>query len=100
MTNDSHGDERTFFAPNLTLKYTDTVRLLDADLDGTFYTDVYGKNVRQPTDPDAVKQFIKPNLNILGPDGGYETEDAWRGLYSERGDAPRTELEDSLGQTN
>ena len=100
VTNNSHGDERTFFAPDMSLKYNDTVRLLDSDLDGTFYTDVYGKNLRQSTDPDAIKQYIKPGLNILGPDGGYETEDGWRGLYSERGDSPRIELEDALGLTN
>jgi hypothetical protein len=84
----------------MSLKYSDTVRLLDPDQDGTFYTDVYGKNLRQSTDPDAIKQYIKPGVNILGPDGGYETEDGWRGLYSERGDSPRIELEDALGLTN
>jgi hypothetical protein len=100
VTNDSHGDERTFFVPNLTLKYNQTIKLLDPDGDGTFYTDVYGKASRQATDSDAIKQYIKPGLNILGPDGGYETEDGWRGLYGERADAPRTELENALGLTN
>jgi hypothetical protein len=100
VTNDSHGDERTLFVPNMTLKYNGTVKLLDPDGDGTFYTDVYGKVARQATDSDAIKQYMKPGLNILGPDGGYETEDGWRGLYGERADAPRTELENALGLTN
>jgi hypothetical protein len=102
ITNDnSHGDERTIFVPNLTLKYnTPSVKLLDPDGDGTFYTDVYGTAVRQSSDPDAIKQYIKPGSNILGPDGGFETEDGWRGLYGERADAPRTELENALGATN
>ncbi len=103
VTNDSHGDERTFFVPNMTLKYNDTIRLLDqfdGTADGYFYTDVYGKAQRQATDADAIKQYIKPGLNILGPDGGYETEDGWRGLYGERADSPHIELENALGLTN
>ncbi len=102
ITNDSHGDERTFFVPEMKISYTDTVRLLDPDGDGTFYTDVYGKAALTSSDPKAVKQYIKPGVTLKGPDGGFHTEDAWRGLYVDDNLAgvPRIELERALLPTN
>ncbi len=102
VTNDSHGDERTFFVPELKIAYTDTVRLLDENNDGEFYTDVYGKVRSTSSDPKAIKQFIKPGVTLVGPDGGFHTEDAWRGLYVDDNLAgvPRIELEKALLNTN
>lgn len=98
------GDERTFFVPDMKLEYTAVVRVkddFDGARDGKFSTDVYGENVIVAA-PTAVKQFIKVGLNITGPNGGYHSEDAWRGLYVDDNDAgvPRLELDNAFGTLN
>ena len=98
------GDERTFFVPDMKLEYTAVVRVkddFDGVRDGKFSTDVYGENVIVAA-PTAVKQFIKVGLNIAGPNGGYHSEDAWRGLYVDDNDAgvPRLELDNAFGILN
>jgi hypothetical protein len=98
------GDERTFFVPDMKLEYTAVVRVkddFDGARDGKFSTDVYGENVVAAS-PTAVKQFIKVGLNITGPNGGYHSEDAWRGLYVDDNDAgvPRLELDNAFGTLN
>jgi hypothetical protein len=103
ITNDSHGDERTFFVPEMKISYNiPSVKLLDPDGDGTFYTDVYGTKASISSDPKAIKQYIKPGVTLKGPDGGFHTEDAWRGLYVDDNLAgvPRIELERALGPAN
>ncbi len=98
---DNHGDERTFFVPNLKLEYTRLIEEKDTKFgakDGVFYTDKFGK-VTLAEGPDSFKQFITPGLKLDGPDGGFHTEDAWRGLYvdSDLAGVPRLELDGSLG---
>jgi hypothetical protein len=106
-TNDgNHGDERTFFVPEMKLEYNALVRTKDTSnggaADGVFYTDVYGVAVKNPTDANVVKQFIKPGIKLSGPNGGFHTEDAWRGLYVDDNDAgvPRLELDNAFGSLN
>jgi hypothetical protein len=43
--------------------------VVDEGLNGEFYTDPFGMELRDPSDADAVRQFIKPGTNI-GLDGG------------------------------
>jgi hypothetical protein len=106
-TNDgSHGDERTFFVPDMKLEYNALVRTKDTSsngaADGTFYTDVYGVKVLGPGDAGAIKQFIKPGVKLEGPDGNFHNEDAWRGLYvsSDKAGVPHIELDNSFGTLN
>lgn len=97
LKTDSNADQRTVEFHEVTLKYNG---FLDgADGDGVFYTDVYGSKPLQPTDLGAVKQFIKPGLDIA-LDGFFTTQDPWRGLYLDTHDVPGIELEDSLGTVN
>ena len=98
------GDERTLFVPDLKLEYNALVRTkddVDGALDGTFYTDIYGEKVL-PASPNAIKQFIKPGLNITMSTDRFHSEDAWRGLYADDNDTgvPRLELDDAFGALN
>ena len=74
---------------------------VDGVSDGTFYTDVYGVKVL-PAAPTAIKQFIKPGLNITLFTDRFHSEDAWRGLYVDDNDAgvPRLELDNAFGTLN
>ena len=106
-TNDgNHGDERTFFVPEMKLEYNALVRTKDTSnsgaADGIFYTDVNGVAVKNAGDPNVVKQFIKPGVKLVGPNGGFHSEDAWRGLYVDDNDAgvPRLELDNAFGSLN
>jgi hypothetical protein len=106
-TNDgSHGDERTFFVPDMKLEYNALIRTKDTSnggaADGVFYTDVYGEAVKNAGDPGAIKQFIKPGIKLEGPDGGFHNEDAWRGLYvrDNKAGVPHIELDNSFGSLN
>jgi hypothetical protein len=101
VPNNSHGDNRAIILYQSHLKYSSTNDTLNGSAaDGVFYTDVYGTTLFDSPGAGRVKQFIKPGLSIDGPDGGYNSEDAWRGLYVEGGNAPNLELEDALGATN
>jgi hypothetical protein len=106
-TNDgNHGDERTFFVPDLRLEYNALIRTKDTSnggaADGTFYTDVYGEAVKNALDPGAVKQFIKPGIKLEGPNSGFHNEDAWRGLYTKdnKSGVPHIELDNAFGSLN
>ncbi len=81
---------------------TDTVQIFDAldgTVDGVFFTDPYGKLPRNEGDPDAIRQYIQPGLDI-SIDGGFATEDAWRALYVLNAHPEDLELEGSLGSIN
>lgn len=100
----SHGDERTFSVSRLKIEYSPLVRVKDEQdgvKDGTFYTDVYGLKV-VPASATAIKQFVQIGASISGPDGGFHSEDAWRGLYVDDNDAgvPRLELDNAFGTLN
>jgi hypothetical protein len=43
----------------------------DSGNNGEFYTDPYGLELRDPSDPDAVRQYIKPGVDI-SLDGGSD----------------------------
>ncbi len=95
IANDSAGDDRTIFVPQLNLKYDQFKDASDGtNNDGVFYTDVYG-NPSSKDNPKAVHQFVKPGLNVM-IDGFFETTDAWRGMYVRDGRSTSLELEDSL----
>jgi hypothetical protein len=101
VPNNSHGDNRAIILHQPHLKYSVTNDTLNGSAaDGTFYTDVYGTTLFDAPGAGRVKQFIKPGLNIDGPDGGYNSEDAWRGLFVRDGHGANLELEDGLGATN
>ena len=96
-----HGDERTIFMSGLKLAYKRTLDTVNGSAqDGVFYSDLYGTTFYDADGAGRIRQFVKPNLNLTLPDGFYTTEDAWRGLYVKDGSAPRTELEDALGEIN
>ena len=81
---------------------TDTVKVFDAlngSVDGVFYTDPYGKLPRNEGDPDAVRQYIAPGLDIT-INGFFATEDAWRDLYFLNAHPEDLELEGSIGFIN
>jgi hypothetical protein len=101
VPNNSHGDNRAIILRQPHLKYSvsnDTVNGSAAD--GVFYTDVYGTTLFDAPGAGRVKQFLKPGLDIDAPDGGFNSEDPWRGLYVENGHGANLELEDALGATN
>lgn len=101
IPNNSHGDNRSILLREPRLKYSATNDTLNASAaDGVFYTDVYGTGLFDTAGSGRIKQFIKPGLNIAGPDGNYNSEDAWRGLFVKDGSTPNLELEDALGATN
>jgi hypothetical protein len=101
VPNNSHGDNRAIILYQSRLKYNQTNDTSNGSAaDGVFYTDIYGKILFDSPGSGRIKQFVKPGLDIAGPDGGYNSEDAWRGLYVEGGSAPNLELEDGLGATN
>lgn len=72
---------------------------LDPDQDGVFYTDAYGVASRNASDPDAFQQFIKPGTKI-SISGRYETEDAWRAVYTKTSRITDVELEGGIGAVN
>ena len=102
----NHGDERTFFVPEMKLEYNALVRTKDTSnggaADGIFYTDVNGVAVKNAGDPNVLKQFIRLGAKLAGPNGGFHSEDAWRGLYADDNDAgvPRLELDNAFGSLN
>jgi hypothetical protein len=80
----------------------DTVRLLDlADgvRDGVFYTDPYGFEPRDASDPNAIRQYIRPGL-LATIDGHFASEDAWRGLMLSGAHVEDLELESGIGSAN
>ena len=96
---------RTIHFSEATIKYDAAKDASDNKSgDGYFYTDPYGIATITPdaggqVPSTAIKQFIKPGLNIT-LNGGFETEDAWRGLYVPNGHTQDVELEGSLGNVN
>ena len=94
---------RSIFFNRITLDGdADTVRLLDlADgvRDGVFYTDPYGFEPRDASDPNAIRQYIRPGL-LATLHGGFASEDAWRGLMDEGLHPDDLELEGSIGISN
>ena len=101
IPNNSHGDNRAIILRQLHLKYSATNDTINGSAaDGIFYSDVYGNVLFDSPGAGRIKQYVKPGLDIDGPDGGYNSEDAWRGLFVEGGSAPGLELEDALGATN
>ena len=93
-------------AKNQRLEYNALVRTKDTSnggaADGIFYTDLLGVEVKNAGDLNVVKQFIKPGAKLAGPNGGFHSEDAWRGLYVDDNDAgvPRLELDNAFGSLN
>jgi hypothetical protein len=72
VPNNSHGDNRAIILYQSHLKYSVTNDTLNGSAaDGYFYTDVYGTTLFDSPGVGRVKQFIKPGLDIDGPDGGY-----------------------------
>lgn len=101
IPNNSHGDNRAIILRETHLKYSSTNDTLNgSEADGVFYTDVYGTGLFDSPGAGRVKQFIKVGLDIDGPDGNFNSEDAWRGLFVKDGSGPNLELEDALGATN
>ncbi len=101
VLNNSHGDNRFIDLHQPRLKYSQTNDTLNGSAaDGVFYSDVYGITLFDAPGVGRVKQFVKPGLDIAAPDGRYESEDAWRGLYIKEGNSSNLELEDALGATN
>ena len=99
--NTDHGDERTIAIFGVKLKYSDLLDTFNGSAaDGEFYSDLYGKEFFTSDGVGRIRQFIKPGLDIKLPDGGFSTEDAWRGLYVKDGHNPRIELENGLGDIN
>jgi hypothetical protein len=106
----SVADERTISISNLRIRYTDAIATLDkADgtQDGYFWTDLYGGPLpagKNPGDPGTIRQFIKPGFDSGtggdGLQGGFSTEDAWRGVYLRDMGVPRIGLEDALTGQN
>ena len=83
---------------------SDSVRLVLAgggefEGDGVFYTDPYGFEPRDASDPNAIRQYIRPGL-LATIDGHFASEDAWRGLMIQGGHVEDLELEGSIGSTN
>jgi len=101
----SSSTRRTIHFSNLTITYAPSKDASDNKSgDGYFYTDPYGvatitPDVNGQVPGNAIKQFVKPGLSIT-LDGGFETEDAWRGLYVPNGHTQDVELEGSLGNVN
>lgn len=101
----SSSTRRTIHFSKATIKYDAAKDASDNKSgDGYFYTDPYGVATITPdaggqVPSTAIKQFIKPGLNI-SLNGGFETEDAWRGLYVPNGHTQDVELEGSLGNVN
>lgn len=93
------GEKRDIlFAEDSRLRY---LAELDPNRDGVFYTDVYGERLLPASSPNAVRQFVKPGLNVVGPRQLYYTEDAWRMAYHEgRVNTPGMNLEGGLGRVN
>lgn len=55
--------------------------IADQGLNGTFYTDPYGTELRDANDPDAVPQYIAPGTNVRATAAGYDDPDrigCWR----------------------
>lgn len=106
----SVADERTLFISNMRIRYTEAIAALDkADgkQDGYFWTDLYGDPLpagKNPGDAGTIRQFIKPNFDSgngnEGLQGGFSTEDAWRGLYREDVGVPAIGLEEGLTGQN
>ena len=94
VLNDSQGDRRTLRLKGFSLKYDP---FKDADGDGIFYTNPYGTAPAEEGGEKAVRQYIKPGLDITSPDEFFATQDAWRALYTTEHKVPGVELEDGLG---
>ncbi|MFZ5992073.1 MAG: hypothetical protein ACOYW9_09930 [Deinococcota bacterium] len=60
-----HGENRWFIHPGADQGLGFGIRAAQALGQGVFYTDPMGLELRKPTDPDAVRQYIKPGLDIL-----------------------------------
>ncbi len=98
----SNGTRRTIRFSDLTIDHARVAILdgADGNVDGVFYTNPYGTAlIFDANDPLAVRQYVKPGLAI-SLEGGFSTEDAWRGLYSNQAHTTDFELEGSLGATN
>lgn len=93
------GEKRdVLFAEDSRLRYP---ARLDPDGDGVFYTDVYGEQLLPAGHPNAVRQFVKPGLDLAGPRSSYHTQDAWRGSYRQsRVNTPEMNLEQGLKMPN
>ena len=91
--NTSQGDRRTLRLKALSVTYDP---FKDADGDGVFYTNPYGTAPAQPGDEGALRQYIKPGLDVTSPDAFFSTQDAWRALYKEAHAVPGLDLEKSL----
>lgn len=101
VTTGSNGTRRAFRLSQLQLKHSD-VKILDGadgNVDGIFYTNQYGDQLLKEGDEGAIRQYIKPGLDVT-INGGFNTEDAWRAIYTGGGHATDFELEGSLGDTN
>jgi len=106
----SVADERTVFISNLRIRYTDAIAALDkadGQQDGYFWTDLYGEALpagKNPGDPGTIRQYLKPGfdsgVNGEGLQGGFSTEDAWRGVYLRGVGVPHVGLEGGLTGQN
>ena len=91
--NNSQGDRRTIRLKQIQIKHDP---FKDADGDGVFYTNPYGTAPASEGDEGAIRQFIKPGLEITSPDAFFATQDAWRARYTDEHRVPGLELESSL----
>lgn len=91
--NNSQGDRRTIRLREIRIKHD---AFKDSDGDGVFYTNPYGTAPANEGEEGAVRQYIKPGLDITSPDAFFATQDAWRARYTGEHRVPGIELESSL----
>ena len=91
--NNSQGDKRTIRLKEIRIKHDP---FKDADSDGVFYTNPYGTAPATKGEEGAVRQYIKPGLDVTSPDAFFASQDAWRARYTSEHKVPGLELESSL----
>ena len=98
----NNGERRTLnFHQGIKITYNRDLDLSDGKEDGYFYTDAKGTKTVSASSPEAVRQFVKPGLNLAGPTDFHASQDAWFGLYTnDNHHVPRLELEQGLEAMN
>jgi len=98
----NHGERRTIhFQNGIKLVYNKELDEADGKIDGFFFTNAKGTALAQEGEEGALRQYIKPGLNIAGPSGFHGTQDAWQAIYEKDSHKiPGLELEDGLGALN
>ncbi len=98
----NHGERRTInFQNGIKLVYKKELDEADGKIDGFFFTNAKGAALAQEDEEGALRQYIKPGLNIAGPSGFHGTQDSWRAIYEkDNHKIPGLELEDGLAALN